>query len=115
VSLLLDQCAQLIALSEDYRNRVWEERRLDIKDAVSQWNIGEYRLAEARVKLLCNDKALLAASVRLHATGVELGKAWRLERSEGEALDAAWRNHRDAINNFSKITGTLLRRHISKV
>jgi hypothetical protein len=25
-ALILDQCAQLIALSEDYRNRVWQER-----------------------------------------------------------------------------------------
>jgi hypothetical protein len=44
--VLLDQRAQLIALSEDYRNRVWEERNLAANDVVAQWNIGVFRLAE---------------------------------------------------------------------
>ncbi|MDQ2883316.1 MAG: hypothetical protein M3Y48_19655 [Actinomycetota bacterium] len=114
-ALLLDQCAHLIALSEDYRNRVWEERNLVANGVVAEWNIGEFRLAEARLKILCKDKASVAAIGRLQSTGQELGKAWRLERSESEALDAAWRNHREALNNFSQISGDLVRRRISRV
>jgi hypothetical protein len=114
-ALLLDQCAQLIALSEDYRNRVWEERNLLASDVVAQWNIGEFRLAEARLKILCKDKTAVAAIDRLHSTGQELGKAWRLEGSEGEALDAAWRDYREAINNFTQISGDLVRRRMPRV
>lgn len=83
VILLLDQCAQLVALSEDYRNRIWEERKLGYTNSVSNWSIGEYRVAEARLKILCREDATLDAITRLRVTGVELGRAWRLSDPSG--------------------------------
>ena len=37
-SLLLEQCALLVALSEDYRNRVWEERNAVATGVVAAWD-----------------------------------------------------------------------------
>ena len=48
--LLLEQCAQVIALSEDLRNRVWEEKELGVQGTVEAWDLGAHRLAAARVK-----------------------------------------------------------------
>jgi hypothetical protein len=98
--LILEQCAQLVALSEDYRNRVWEERNLGVTDLVAQWDLGGYRLADARLHLLSSDETVLTASRALHRAGVNLGVAWRTTpRSDGE-IDTAWTNHKQAINDF---------------
>ena len=77
-TLLLEQCALIIALSQDYRNRVWEERHQVASDVVGRWDIGTYRLAEARLQLLSGEPKLLAALEALHKSGVALGRAWRL-------------------------------------
>ena len=45
--LLLEQCAQLIALSEDFRTRAWEETVLGQRDRVDTWDIASHRLALA--------------------------------------------------------------------
>jgi hypothetical protein len=45
-ALLLEQCSLIIALSQDYRNRVWEERNQVASDVVGKWDIGTHRLAE---------------------------------------------------------------------
>lgn len=78
--LLLEQFSLLVALSEDYRNRIWEERNGLSPDVVSGWDLQAYRMAEARVRILCRDESVAAAVRDLKDTGVELGKAWRLTR-----------------------------------
>jgi hypothetical protein len=35
ITLLLEQCAEVVALAEDYRSRVWEERNNLSNDAVA--------------------------------------------------------------------------------
>lgn len=74
--LLLEQCAMIIALSEDHRNRVWEERHHVAVDVVAKWDIGAYRLAEARLKILSQEPDFLAALEALHKSGTELGISW---------------------------------------
>jgi hypothetical protein len=70
VALLFEQCAQLVALSNDFRNRLWEERKLGRKNAVAEWNISDHRLAEARIRILCTDVRLISALDRLvHRSG----------------------------------------------
>jgi hypothetical protein len=39
-ALLLEQFADIIALSEDFRNRIWEERNQVASDVVSKWDLG---------------------------------------------------------------------------
>jgi hypothetical protein len=46
--LLLEQCAQLIALSHDFRNRAWEETVLGQEGRVDGWDLSNHRLAMAR-------------------------------------------------------------------
>jgi hypothetical protein len=99
-TLLLEQCALIIALSQDYRNRVWEERHQVASDVVSRWDIGTYRLAEARLQLLSREPKLWAALEALHKSGVALGKAWRLGSSDEAGIDSAWAAHRDAVDRF---------------
>ncbi len=42
-ALLLEQFAVIIALSEDFRNRVWEERNHVASDVVGKWDLEAYR------------------------------------------------------------------------
>ena len=100
VGLLLEQCATIIALSEDYRNRVWEERQNIATDVVAKWDIGTYRLAEARLKVLSQEPAFVEALQALNKSGITLGRSWRLRSADETAVDAAWAAHRDTINRF---------------
>ena len=81
-TLLLEQFALIIALSEDYRNRVWEERNQVASGVVHAWDLGAYRLAEARLRVLSRDPSLVAAPEALHEAGGHLGKTWRLTPSD---------------------------------
>jgi hypothetical protein len=109
-ALFLEQCAQLVALSEDYRNRVWEERRLGLQGPVSEWRLGDYRLAEARVKILCLDARLLETLEQLRETGVTLGKAWRHAQGDDQEVEMAWRRHREALDQFVEASSAVIER-----
>jgi len=109
-ALFLEQCAQLVALSEDYRNRVWEERRLSLQGRVAEWRLGDYRLAEARVKILCRDAQLRDALKHLNEAGGSLGKVWRPAGDEDEQVETAWRTHREALNRFMEASGVVIER-----
>jgi hypothetical protein len=99
-TFLLEQLALIIALSEDYRNRVWEERKKVTSDVVNAWDLPAYRLAEARLRVLCRDQALKNALQALHDAGTALGHAWRLTPNDEEAVQRAWEAHRKAIECF---------------
>jgi hypothetical protein len=108
-ALLLEQFALIIALSEDYRNRVWEERNQMASDVVGKWDLGAYRLAEARLRVLSQEPKVMAALDALHERGGELGKAWRLASSDKAAVDSAWAAHRDAIDRFVASSSQVMR------
>jgi hypothetical protein len=61
--LLLEQCAELVARNEDFRNRLWEERTLGMAGRVDSWDLGGNRLVSARLRLLCADHDVLAGLV----------------------------------------------------
>jgi hypothetical protein len=103
-TLLLEQFALLIALSEDYRNRVWEERSGVASDVVGAWDIGAYRLAEARLRVLSREPEVVAALDALHKSGTALGRAWRLAPRDEVVLDTAWVTNRDAIERFVAVS-----------
>ena len=107
-ALLLEQCAVIVALSHDYRNRVWEERNDLSNDAVANWDIGSYRLTEARLRILAPDPGFIDTLTALRKTGIALGTAWRLSPGDETALESALSAHNDAIGHFitasSKVT-----------
>lgn len=109
-TLLLEQFALIIALSEDYRNRVWEERNQVATDVVNAWDLGAYRLAEARLRVLSRGSAVVTALEVLHEAGIQLGKAWRLVPRDTGAVDRAWKAHREAIEQFVMVSSQVLRR-----
>jgi len=109
-ALLIEQCALLIALSEDYRNRVWEERHQVASDVIGRWDIGTYRLAEARLRVLSREPKLLAAVEALHKSGTALGKAWRLGSNNEAMVDSAWAAHRGAVDRFIAVSSQMIPR-----
>jgi hypothetical protein len=107
-ALFLEQCAQLVALAEDYRNRVWEERRLDLQGRVSEWRFGDYRLAAARIAIICRDTRLREALEQLNEAAKSLGKAWRPTERKDEQVEIAWRRHREALDQFIEASGAVI-------
>jgi hypothetical protein len=107
-ALLVEQCALIIALSEDYRNRVWEERNQVASDVVGKWDIGTYRLAEARLRVLSLEPDFLAALEALHNSGIALGRAWRLGTSDDATVDNAWAASRDALERFVSFSSQII-------
>src|SRR3984957_1229582 len=51
-ALLLEQCALIVALEEDLRNRIWEERHKIATGVVTAWDLGAQRLAQARLRII---------------------------------------------------------------
>ena len=98
---LLEQLALVVALSEDFRNRVREERNNVADQVVRAWDLGAYRLAEARLKILCREPRLLSAVEVLHDAGTDLGRAWRLLPQDSDRVQNAWVAHRSALDTFA--------------
>jgi hypothetical protein len=107
-ALLLEQCALLIALSEDYRNRVWEERNQIAVGVVAACDLGAYRLAQARLRILCREPRVLSAIDNLHETGTSLGKAWRVSPHDDDDVQAGWEAHKSAARAFADASSGLV-------
>lgn len=108
-SLLLEQCAIVVALSEDFRNRVWEERNQVAAGVVAAWDIGAFRLAEARLRILCRETRVLSALEDLREAGTALGKAWRLSPRDDGKVQAAWEAYKSVLSAFIDASSKLLR------
>ncbi len=100
-ALLLEQCALIAALSEDYRNRVWEERNKVAAGVVAAWDLGAYRLAQARLRILRREADVLAALEALGKAGTGLGRAWRLSPQDADSIQAARETHRSVLSAFT--------------
>jgi hypothetical protein len=109
-TLLLEQLAMVIALSEDYRDRVWRERNKVATGVAATWDIGSYRLAEAKLKILCQDSNLLASLVALNRSGIELGTSRSLSPEDEARTEAAWKAHKAALERFIAASSTMFRR-----
>jgi hypothetical protein len=108
-ALLLEQFAVIIALSEDFRNRVWEERNHVASDVVAKWDLEAYRRAEARLRVLSQSARVKAALEALDDAGAELGGAWRTASGDKTAIDSARAAHRDAIERFVAVSAQVIR------
>src|SRR5262249_56894683 len=98
------------AWAEGCRNRVWEGRQRVGGDVIGGRDIGTYRLAEARLRVLSREPKLLAAVEALHKSGTALGKAWRLGSNNEAMVDSAWAAHRDAVDRFIAVSSQMIPR-----
>ena len=111
--LLLEQCAKIVALSDDFRSRIWEEKVLGLEGKVDSWDLGAYRLSAARIKILCDDASLLQALEDLTNSGKRLGGSWRRGQLDDDEFEK--RRERDKvvcahfIDASAKVVGRYLR------
>jgi len=113
--LLLEQCAQLIALSEDFRNRAWEETVLGQKGRVDGWDVAAHRLAMARARILCKDSAVLEALAEMEESGKEYGGHLRRGDVSEEELAALRDRNRASINALASASSTVIRRRLKAI
>ena len=108
-ALLLEQFALIIALSEDFQGRVWEERHQVASDVVGKRDWLTLRLAHARLRVLSHDPKVMAALRELYDAGANLDKAWRLASADEVAVDNAYKAHHDAIERFIAVSSRVIR------
>lgn len=106
---LLEACAVVVSLSEDFRNRVWEERTLGKTGRVDEWDLGRSRMAENQIELLCDDPHVLAALDRLRSTGRDLGSYWRRGAIDEAHLDVLYERIKEARGEFVAAAKRLFR------
>jgi hypothetical protein len=106
---LLESCAVVVSLSEDFRNRVWEERTLGKEGRVDEWDLGRSRMAENEIELLCDDARVLDALEELRRTGRDLGSYWRRGNIEEEHLDELYDRLKQARVGFVSSAKRLFR------
>ncbi len=97
---VVEQCSQFFALSEDFRNRFWEESQLKQEGRVDDWDIAAHRLVEARLRIVCDDEALLTAIEELSSSGKALGSYWRRGSTDQAELDQRYERYKVAIGRF---------------
>jgi hypothetical protein len=104
--LLLKQCAQLIALSEDFRNRAWEE---------DGWDGAAHRLAMARARILCQDAAVLAALAEMEESGREYGSHLRRSDVSDEELADLRARNKASISDLANASSAVIRRRLRAI
>ena len=113
--LLLEQCAQFIALSHDFRNRAWEETVLGQSGRVDAWDVSGHRLAMARIQILCRDPGVLAAVKEMHESGTAYGGHLRRgDVSDGE-LRALRERNKASIETFTTESARVVRRRLGAI
>lgn len=110
--LLLEQSAQVIALSEDLRNRIWEEKELDAQGRADSWDLSAHRVAAARVKILCRDPKLLNALEDLTDSGKQLSGYWRLGKVGPDKLEKLRERDKAATTEFIEASAVVVRHYL---
>ncbi|MFD9073662.1 hypothetical protein [Streptomyces lasiicapitis] len=108
--LLLEQCAVVAASSMEFRDRMWEERHLDLEGRVASWDLSALRMATARVHILSKDEALLSSLDHLNKAGRRLGSYWRLGDASDASYSDLWDRHGVALKQFLATSGKTVRR-----
>lgn len=93
--LLLEACGQVVSLSDDYRNRLWEEVELGHAGRVDGWNLLGNQLAVARIRILTDDSNLLSTLEQLTDSGKAMGAYWR--RGHVDLIDLQSRREADKL------------------
>jgi hypothetical protein len=111
---LSEDRAAIVALSEDFQNRVIGERRGAIDAAeVLAWDARAYRLARLRLRTHTQSAETRAALLDLDEARANLGTAWRLSKTGPRALPGDLENalqaHAIAIEQFADAIGIFVR------
>jgi hypothetical protein len=109
---ILDQCASIIALSDDFRNRVWEEKELGLTGRVDAWDLTGYRHAAARLMVLSDDAALLSALEDLTESGKRLAGYWRRGQADPAELERRREADKEVCARFVAASAKTLRRQL---
>jgi hypothetical protein len=112
--LLLEQCAQVVALSDEFRSRVWEEAKLGKQGQVDAWDLGGYRLAAARIRILSDDASLVAALEELTNSGKQLGAYWRRGKVDLDELQSRRELDKVACSDFVQVSQIVVKRYLGE-
>jgi hypothetical protein len=112
--LLLEECAQVAALAEDYSDRVWEESVLKITGRVEAWDLRSDRLAASRLRILCDDAGLIATLDELDTAGRRLGVYWRAGEVDPEELQVLRDSYKRVRAAFVEASGAVVREQINR-
>ena len=113
--LLLEHCALLVAMNEDLRNRVWEERVLGQQGRLDDWDLAGTRLATARLRILCTDESVLAALVGMNSAAKDLAAYWRRGNAESTEVDLRYEQLKQTIESFAEASARLIRPRLSRL
>jgi hypothetical protein len=111
--LLLEHCAVLVAMNEDFRNRLWEERVLGQQGRLDGWDLAGARLATARLRILCPDESVLTALVDMNSAAKDLGAYWRRGNADAAEVDLRYEQLKQAIESFADASTRLIRPRLS--
>jgi hypothetical protein len=111
--VLMEQCALIAASATDFEERIWEERVLGMVERVSGYDLPANVLASVRLRILTQDRALLAALEELNTAGKELGSYWRRGHTDDDAYARLWSRHHQAIPAFVSASGDAVRHRIA--
>ncbi len=103
----------LLALNDDFENRLWEERELGLQERVSNWDLTSSRIAKAKLQILSGGSDLDAAVRQLHSAGVELGRYWRKGSPDDAEVDKLIEAHRSARRTVLDASATIGRKILS--
>jgi hypothetical protein len=109
---VLDQCASIIALSDDFRNRVWEEKELGLTGKVDEWDLTGYRHAAARLMILSGDAGLLGALEDLTESGKRLAGYWRRGQVDPAELERRREEDKEVCARFVAASARTLGRQL---
>jgi hypothetical protein len=109
---ILDHCASIVALSDDFRNRVWEEKELGLPGKVDAWDLTGYRHAAARLMILSDDTALLGALEDLTESGKRLAGYWRRGQADPAELERRRDEDKTVCARFVAASAKALRRQL---
>jgi hypothetical protein len=112
--LLLEECAQVAALAEDYSDRVWEERTLGLTGRVEAWDLRGEGLAVSRLRILCDDAVLIAALDELAEAGRSLGTYWRAGGADLEEVDVRRARFKAAQAALLEASGSVVRKQLRR-
>ena len=113
--VVLEQCALLIALSEEFRYRAWEESALGLQGRVDSWDLASHRMAKARLEILCRDAAFLAALQEFSSLGRSYGSHLRLGDLNDAELKDLHAREAVACEMFEKASAQVVRRRLGSL
>lgn len=108
--MVSEQASLVVALCEDFHSRFWDEWALGLNGRVEGWDLAAHRLADARLRILCDDTAMVKALDDLITSGMDLGIYWRRGNTEPEEVERRYSAYKESITRFITVSQRYVRR-----